>query len=111
MAGNRGTQLIGSSELAGGAVLDAAVPGVRVRDLIDAVRSLRPGAESTELIEQLRELEDLKSAAAAAQARVAVAFGAAQRKAQADLVVRLWNRDAAAFELDAGSGSFEMFEG
>ena len=60
-----------------------------VRELIDAVRSLRPGAGGTELadpaelINQLRALEDLKSAAAAAQARIAVAFDAAQRSADA----------------------------
>ncbi|GAB2715674.1 hypothetical protein GCM10027038_12690 [Arthrobacter bambusae] len=45
--------------------------------------SLRPGSDSTELINQLRALEDLKSAAAAAQARIAVAFDAAQRSADA----------------------------
>ncbi len=86
MAGNRGTQLIGSTAPFGRAVPDAAVPRVRVRELINAVRSLRPGSDSTqpaELINQLRALEDLKSAAAAAQARIAVAFDAAQRSADA----------------------------
>ncbi|UKA59558.1 HNH endonuclease [Arthrobacter sp. FW306-2-2C-D06B] len=86
MAGNRGTQLIGSTAPSGDAVPDAAVPKVRVPELINAVRSLRPGSDSTqpaELINQLRALEDLKSAAAAAQARIAVAFDAAQRSADA----------------------------
>lgn len=86
MAGNRGTQLIGASAPYGSAVpegvVDAAVPR-RAQDLIGAVRSLRPGSDSTELINQLRALEDLKSAAAAAQARIAVAFDAAQRRADA----------------------------
>ena len=89
MAGDRGTQLIGSTAPSGDAVPDAAVPGTWVRDLIDAVASFRPNAAGTEpadgaeLIDLLRALEDLKSAAAAAQARIAVAFDAAQRSADA----------------------------
>ncbi len=83
MDGIRGTQLIGSGAPSGGAGPEAAVPGVRVRDLIDAVASLRPGSDRAELIDQLRALEDLKSAAAAAQARIAVAFDAVQRSADA----------------------------
>ncbi|GAA5193218.1 HNH endonuclease signature motif containing protein [Arthrobacter gyeryongensis] len=93
MAGNRGTQLIGSGAPSGDAGSGAAMsgvrgPGVRMRDLIDAVSSLRPTAafelaDPAELIDQLRGLEDLKSAAAAAQARIAVAFDAAQRSADA----------------------------
>ncbi|MEV8150564.1 DUF222 domain-containing protein [Arthrobacter sp. NPDC080073] len=96
MAGNRGTQLIGSGAPSGSAGPGVAVRGVQVRDLIDAVHSLRPGlangaaadggtepADSAELIDLLRGLEDLKSAAAAAQARIAVAFDAAQRSADA----------------------------
>jgi hypothetical protein len=93
MTGNRGTQLIGAGAPSGGAV-PKAVPAVRVQDLIDAVRSLRPAAafelsggtepaDRAELINQLRALEDLKSAAAAAQARIAVAFDAVQRSADA----------------------------
>ncbi|MCI0139955.1 HNH endonuclease, partial [Arthrobacter bambusae] len=39
--------------------------------------------DRAELIDQLRALEDLKSAAAAAQARIAVAFDAVQRSADA----------------------------
>ncbi|MGO4860193.1 HNH endonuclease, partial [Arthrobacter sp. 2MCAF14] len=92
MAGNRGTQLIGAGAPSGGAVPDAvpcvAVPRVRVPELINAVRSLRPGAGGTELINQLRALEDLKSAAAAAQARIAVAFDAAQRSAEKELGIQ-----------------------
>ncbi|MGM7777041.1 DUF222 domain-containing protein [Arthrobacter sp. KNU-44] len=82
MEGIQGTQLIGMGAPVGDAAPDA-VPCFQVRDLIEAVRSLRPGPESTELINQLRGLEDLKSAAAAAQARIAVAFDAAQRSADA----------------------------
>ncbi|GAB2712644.1 hypothetical protein ACX801_15705 [Arthrobacter bambusae] len=83
MDGNQGTQLIWTGAPSGGTVPDAAVPDVRLRDLIDVVSSLRPGIESAEFINQLRALEDLKSAAAAAQARIAVAFDAAQRSADA----------------------------
>ncbi|WP_284752985.1 HNH endonuclease [Arthrobacter sp. efr-133-R2A-120] len=83
MDGNQGTQLIWTGAPTGGTVPDASVPDVRLRDLIDVVSSLRPGIESAELIDQLRALEDLKSAAAAAQARIAVAFDAAQRSADA----------------------------
>ncbi|MHC6219490.1 HNH endonuclease [Arthrobacter sp. MMS24-S77] len=83
MAGNRGTQLIGSGAPSGGAVPEAAVPGVQIEELLGAVSSLRLGSDSAELINQLRALEDLKSAAAAAQARIAVAFDAAQRRADA----------------------------
>ena len=59
------------------------MPGVRVHELIGAVASLRPGSDRAELIDQLRALEDLKSAAAAAQARIAIAFDAVQRSADA----------------------------
>ncbi|GAA3320796.1 HNH endonuclease [Arthrobacter ramosus] len=89
MAGIRGTQLIGAGALSGGAGPDAPVSDAWVRDLIDAVASFRPYAGSTEpgggteLISQLRALEDLKSAAAGLQARIAVAFDAAQRSAEA----------------------------
>ncbi|WP_443623193.1 DUF222 domain-containing protein [Arthrobacter cavernae] len=54
-----------------------------VQDLINAVGSLRPGTSSDQLVDQLRGLEDLKSAIAALQARVAVAFDLAQRRKQA----------------------------
>ncbi|MHC6219567.1 HNH endonuclease [Arthrobacter sp. MMS24-S77] len=83
MAGNRGTQLIGSGAPSGGAGPEAAVPGVQIEELLGAVSSLRLGSDSAELINQLRALENLKSAAAAAQARIAVAFDAAQRSADA----------------------------
>ncbi|WP_427130763.1 HNH endonuclease [Pseudarthrobacter sp. S9] len=53
-----------------------------VRDMIRSLAAQRPCIESAGLIDQLRDAEDLKSAAAAFQARVAVAFDAAQRRAQ-----------------------------
>jgi hypothetical protein len=62
----------------------AAVPSAGVQDLIAAVGSIRPCANSAGLIEQLRGLEDLKSALAGLQARVAVAFDGLERRAQAE---------------------------
>jgi hypothetical protein len=55
-----------------------------VRDLPGSLAAIVPCAESAALIEQLRELEDLKSAAAALQARIAVAFDLLQRRTQAE---------------------------
>ncbi|WP_442865354.1 HNH endonuclease [Arthrobacter sp. B2a2-09] len=91
MNGIQGTEVIGAGAPGGGTAL---VSGARVRDLIDAVSSFRTdgpaGGEHTDsavFIDLLRDFEDLKSAAAAAQARITVAFDAAQRSAQADLGV------------------------
>ncbi|WP_426979761.1 HNH endonuclease [Pseudarthrobacter sp. O4] len=50
-----------------------------IRNLADA----RPAADGAGMIDQLRKLEDLKSAAAALQARIAVAFDVRQRRDQA----------------------------
>lgn len=99
MEGIQGDRLVGAGAPSGRAGPET-VPCVRVQDLIDAVNSLRPGVargtapagraelpDSAELIEQLRGLEDLKSAIAGLQARIAVAFDAAQRSAEADLGV------------------------
>ncbi len=85
MDGIRGTQQIGSGAPWGGAGPDVAVPCAQIEDLLGAVASFRTGTDSTELINQLRGLEDLKSAIAGAQARIAVAFDTAQRSAEADL--------------------------
>ncbi|MET3718661.1 hypothetical protein ABIB27_000487 [Arthrobacter sp. UYEF21] len=61
----------------------AAALGAGVQELIAAVSCMRPAADRAGLIEQLRGLEDLKSAVAGAQARVAVAFDGVERRAQA----------------------------
>ncbi|WP_225668225.1 HNH endonuclease [Arthrobacter sp. AET 35A] len=45
---------------------------------------MKPAANAAGLIDQLRELEDLKSAIAGVQARIAVAVDVAERQAQAD---------------------------
>jgi len=91
MEGIRGTQLMGTGSPVGGA---APLSGAWVREVIDALTSFRPALPNgtvpdgrAELIDQLRDLEDLKSAAAAAQARIAVSFDAAQRSAETDLGV------------------------
>ncbi|MHA7278578.1 HNH endonuclease [Arthrobacter sp. MDT2-2] len=60
------------------------LPRSPVRDLIREVASLGTGSERAGLIDQLRDLEDLKSAVAAAQARIAVAFDLAERRAQTE---------------------------
>ncbi|MHA7180389.1 HNH endonuclease [Arthrobacter sp. MDB2-24] len=67
-----------------GAGSGSAVRQLGVRDVIDAVASIRPGSGSAELIDQVRDLEDLKSAVAALQARLAVAFDVAERRTQAE---------------------------
>jgi hypothetical protein len=80
---------IQESQLTGAASPDGvAVPSVVVQDLIAAVGSIRPCANSAGLIEQLRGLEDLKSAIAGLQARVAVAFDGLERSAQAEKGMR-----------------------
>ena len=54
-----------------------------VEDLVRMVSAIRPGTDGPGMIEQLRVLEDVKSASAALQARIAVSFDARQRRAQA----------------------------
>ncbi|MET4542151.1 hypothetical protein ABIE37_003956 [Arthrobacter bambusae] len=64
-----------------GAQPDGSVPGISA--LMGILRALRLGLTSGELIDQLRGLEDLKSAIASVQARAAVAFELAQCREQA----------------------------
>ena len=72
----------GNGEL-GGASEDAG-SGITVRDLIGLLASVHPCGDSAALIDQVRDLEDLKSAAASMQARSSVAFDVQQRRAQAE---------------------------
>ena len=58
--------------------------GVSVADLAPIVAVLPAPATSVGLIDEIRELEDLKSAIAARQARHAVTFDVLQRREQAD---------------------------
>ncbi|WP_240690118.1 HNH endonuclease signature motif containing protein [Arthrobacter sp. PAMC25564] len=50
--------------------------------MIRSLAAARPSGDGAGMIDQLRDLEDLKSAAAALQARIAVAFDAEQRSDQ-----------------------------
>ena len=59
-----------------------AAGDMTVGDVLSALASIRPSGDAAGLIDQLRELEDLKSSAAALQARIAVAFDADQRHCQ-----------------------------
>jgi hypothetical protein len=61
-----------------------ADPSAGVQDLIAAVGSIRPCADSAGLIDQPRGLEDLKSVAAGMQARLATEFDGVERRAQAE---------------------------
>ncbi|WP_051533050.1 HNH endonuclease [Arthrobacter sp. 9MFCol3.1] len=64
----------------------AAVPvsaPVAVRDLVRMMSEILPATDSAGMIDQLRELEDMKSAAAALQARIAFDCDARQRREQA----------------------------
>ncbi|MET3370485.1 UNVERIFIED_CONTAM: hypothetical protein ABIE34_003760, partial [Jeotgalibacillus campisalis] len=66
--------------------------GPRVSDLLSLLGAVRVGTDSPGLIEQIRGLEDLKSAIVALQARVAVAFDLAQRAEQAEAGVPVLER-------------------
>ncbi len=61
----------------------APTAGVRVADLAPILAGIPAPASAAALMEETRELEDLKSALAARQARLAVAFDLAQRREQA----------------------------
>ena len=56
--------------------------GPRVSDVLSLLGAVRLGADSAGLIEQIRGLENLKSAISAVHARAAVAFDLAQRREQ-----------------------------
>ncbi len=56
----------------------------QVSDLITLLGAIPLGTDSRELIDQIRGLEDLKSAIVGLQARAAVAFDLAQRQEQAE---------------------------
>jgi hypothetical protein len=55
-----------------------------VRGLISAARTARLSSDSAGLIDQMRGLEDLKSAISGEQARLAVAFDGLERRKQAE---------------------------
>src|SRR5690349_15882163 len=61
----------------------ASRPGPAVADVLRTLSLVRPAADRQRMIDQMRELEDVKSAAAAKQARIAVADHLATRQEQA----------------------------
>ncbi|MEC5178940.1 hypothetical protein RCH07_000263, partial [Arthrobacter sp. CG_A4] len=77
--------------------------GVTVMEVARSLAAVRPCHNDDDggagLIGQLRDLEDLKSAAAALQARIAVAFELIQRRKQRDT-----ERGAGAPGTDPGAG-------
>ena len=66
--------------------------------MFESLLAIDPSADEASLIDRISELERLKSAAAAAQARAAAAFSAARRSAEraAGLPARQWGRGVAA---------------
>lgn len=62
----------------------AAGRGITVRDLIGFLASIRPCTEGAALVDQMGDLEELKSAAAGLQARATVVFDGLQRSLQAE---------------------------
>jgi hypothetical protein len=104
MDGNRGPGVVRAAVggAVGGGCVGFAGTGATVTDVARLLATIRPRLDDKELddggpagpdqpggrgtgaglIDQLRQLEDLKSAAAALQARIAVAFDAAQRREQ-----------------------------
>ena len=62
----------------------AAGRGITVRDLIGFLASIRPCTEGAALVDQVGDLEELKSAAAGLQARATVVFDGLQRSLQAE---------------------------
>ncbi|MGO4190224.1 DUF222 domain-containing protein [Arthrobacter sp. YAF17] len=76
----------------------AAAGTATVADVVRALAAVRPARDSVGLINQIRELEDAKSAAAASQARLSVAFDLLQRREQSDAGMP-------AAELGAGVGA------
>jgi hypothetical protein len=66
----------------------APVETPHLRAVVDGLTRLDPGVDDAERIDQIRVLEELKAAAAAAQARVTTAFVASQAEQQADAGLR-----------------------
>ncbi|WP_018776066.1 HNH endonuclease [Arthrobacter sp. 131MFCol6.1] len=89
MDGNQGPEVVpaghGDGGLSRAGSRAGAVPvsaPVAVEDLVRMMSEILPATDSAGMIDQLRELEDMKSAAAALQARIAFDFDARQRRAQ-----------------------------
>ena len=65
-------------------MVPTAVAGVTVAEAARALADVLPAGDSAGLINQIRELEDAKSAAAASQARLTVTLDLLQRREQSD---------------------------
>lgn len=72
----------------------ASVDALVIADWIMALSELDDRVDDVQRIDQLRRLEELKAAAAAAQARIAVAFDRSQRVHQAAAGVPTCRRGA-----------------
>jgi len=90
MDGNQGPEVVpagdGDTDFSRAGHAAAAAPGTEptaVKDLVRILATVPAATDSAGLIDEIRDLEDLKSAAAALQARRAVAFDALQRREQA----------------------------
>ncbi|MHA7154747.1 HNH endonuclease [Arthrobacter sp. TMN-50] len=83
---HRGAFIAGSSTVPGsGAVAGSgAAQDAGTQALLEALRALKLATTSAGLIDQLRGLEDVKSAIAGMQARIAVAVDLVERAAQTD---------------------------
>ncbi|WP_458108281.1 HNH endonuclease [Arthrobacter sp. R3-55] len=75
-------QGVGGGSLEPGVGHKARDSAIDVSDLITLLKAVRLGSSSVQLIDQLRDLESLKSAIAGVQAHAAVAFDLAQRQEQ-----------------------------
>ena len=89
MDGNQGPEVVpaggggtGFGRAGGGAASGPVTVAAAVEDLVRMVSAIRPATDSAGMIDQLRVLEDVKSASAALQARIAVSFDATQRREQ-----------------------------
>ncbi|MDF9750542.1 HNH endonuclease signature motif containing protein [Arthrobacter sp. ES3-54] len=89
MDGNQGPEVVpagggetGLRRAGGGAASGPVTVAAAVEDLVRLVSAIRPATDSAGMIDQLRVLEDVKSASAALQARIAVSFDASQRRDQ-----------------------------
>ncbi|MDF9750947.1 HNH endonuclease signature motif containing protein [Arthrobacter sp. ES3-54] len=101
MDGNQGPEVVpaggggtGFGRAGGGAASGPVTVAAAVEDLVRMVSAIRPATDSAGMIDQLRVLEDVKSASAALQARIAVSFDASQRREQTMLGIPAEKRGA-----------------
>jgi hypothetical protein len=66
-------------------------------DLVAAVTVVDPGTDEVALVHRIAQLERLKAAAAAGQARAAAALDASRRSGEAEGVPAPWSRGRGSF--------------